>query len=620
MSLVLVLHPGDACPPSAAAPWPSGSSVSAIAKAGRWAAPWGWLLVAFPAWWAGVAGIAAWQWVGVGVVGRLRRHRRGRSLAEPPELAVTGRGRVRVCRRRGRDDVVTARAAGDPQPGKAHGSRDLRLAAPSGRLSAAGHVARRRDPALLLLGGGDLDRAVGPEQDPARSRLQPHRRRRSAGSTACLLWALGRRAGGLARRSAGSRSSSGSSPAPPMGSVSSSQVVRSRVSTTGTRPARYRTPSPSGRSSPCGWAISTRTCCRFRSRSRRCCWPGRSVARGPDRSGRRNSRSLRCDLGREPVVHAADPGRRGVDDSLRRRHVALAQPRGLDEVARGHGRGGRRLARRGAVPPQLPPALPGRQDRDGMDRPGDAPALGRCPADPGGRRGVGAAPSDVRRRRGSAGGAVAVAVVGGDPRAGICDRAADPGDPGDDCWWCWWWPRCTGADVGSPGPAIALAALGVFLLLVPEVVYVVDSYGDKLHRMNTVFKCYIQAWVVLAIAAMPALLTVGFRQPADASRRGRFHRSHGFAASGRDGGSTVARASCGHRRAGLDGARRSRDRTLPPRPTARDVHRRGRGRRLHRVRPDLVGDGVAVGARLGQSRVGVARPRGRRRSPTSGCV
>ncbi len=60
-------------------------------------------------------------------------------------------------------------------------------------------------------------------------------------------------------------------------------------------------------------------------------------------------------------------------------------------------------------------------------------------------------------------------------------------------------------------PGIALAALGVFLLLVPEIVYVVDSYGEKLHRMNTVFKCYIQAWVCLAIA-LPSLLNAGFPQ------------------------------------------------------------------------------------------------------------
>ena len=64
---------------------------------------------------------------------------------------------------------------------------------------------------------------------------------------------------------------------------------------------------------------------------------------------------------------------------------------------------------------------------------------------------------------------------------------------------------------GADRPALALTALGVFLFLVPEIVYVADSYGEGLHRMNTVFKAYIQGWVLLAIS-LPVLLRLGIRQ------------------------------------------------------------------------------------------------------------
>ncbi len=67
-----------------------------------------------------------------------------------------------------------------------------------------------------------------------------------------------------------------------------------------------------------------------------------------------------------------------------------------------------------------------------------------------------------------------------------------------------------GSWAGSYRPAIALASLGVFLFLVPEFVYVVDGYGSEMHRMNTVFKSYIQGWIFLA-AALPVLVGIAVR-------------------------------------------------------------------------------------------------------------
>ncbi|MCG6963702.1 MAG: DUF2298 domain-containing protein [Acidobacteria bacterium] len=60
-------------------------------------------------------------------------------------------------------------------------------------------------------------------------------------------------------------------------------------------------------------------------------------------------------------------------------------------------------------------------------------------------------------------------------------------------------------DVREDRPALLLAALGVFMFLIPEIIYVRDPYGAQLHRMNTVFKSYFQGWILLAIA-LPALL------------------------------------------------------------------------------------------------------------------
>ncbi len=49
--------------------------------------------------------------------------------------------------------------------------------------------------------------------------------------------------------------------------------------------------------------------------------------------------------------------------------------------------------------------------------------------------------------------------------------------------------------------ALMLAALGLLLIMGPELLHVDDGFGGALERMNTVFKLYYQAWILLSAAA-----------------------------------------------------------------------------------------------------------------------
>ena len=56
-------------------------------------------------------------------------------------------------------------------------------------------------------------------------------------------------------------------------------------------------------------------------------------------------------------------------------------------------------------------------------------------------------------------------------------------------------------DDGERRAPILLLVTASIALLACELVYIRDPYGEKLYRMNTVFKLYFQSWILLSIAA-----------------------------------------------------------------------------------------------------------------------
>jgi len=76
-----------------------------------------------------------------------------------------------------------------------------------------------------------------------------------------------------------------------------------------------------------------------------------------------------------------------------------------------------------------------------------------------------------------------------------------------------------GTDDGDQRAPILLVLAACIALLACEVVYLKDPYGEKLYRMNTVFKLYLQSWTLLAIAAPWCVLQLLERKWSNAPAR-----------------------------------------------------------------------------------------------------
>lgn len=78
------------------------------------------------------------------------------------------------------------------------------------------------------------------------------------------------------------------------------------------------------------------------------------------------------------------------------------------------------------------------------------------------------------------------------------------------------------ADPASP--AVALATVAAVAIAAGELVFLRDSYGTELHRMNTIFKLYFQVWLLLGLA-FPALIRAALQR---LSRLGRLAAAGGI--------------------------------------------------------------------------------------------